>query len=92
MVETITPDVCGGRHRKQVAVALFAVGAIGAGFFVIPLLGYAGTARAAIAVSLALAGATAWLAPARRRGLVAAAGVGLAVLVLLPPATPWTTG
>ena len=30
MVETITPAVCGGRHRKQVAVALFAVGAIAA--------------------------------------------------------------
>jgi hypothetical protein len=30
MVETITPDVCGGRQRKQVAVAFFAVGAIAA--------------------------------------------------------------
>jgi cytochrome c biogenesis protein CcdA len=28
MVETITPAVCGGRHRHRAAVALFAVGAI----------------------------------------------------------------
>ena len=28
MVETITPAVCGGRHRHRVAVALFAVSAI----------------------------------------------------------------
>ena len=65
------------------------VGALGAGFFVVPALGFAETFRAAALLNLALAGAAAWLASPRVRGLaLAAAGLAVAFL-LVAPGTPW---
>ncbi len=65
------------------------LGAIGAGFFVVPALGFAITMSVAAATGLALAGATALATVPRRRALVAVAAVGLGGLVLLRPAEPW---
>jgi spermidine synthase len=66
------------------------VGALGAGFWLMPALGYAGLIGAAAGVNLALAFVMA-LAPPRRSPLLAA-GVALAALalVVVPPTTPWT--
>jgi spermidine synthase len=65
------------------------VGALGAGFFVVPALGFAGSFRAAALLNLGLGGAAAWLAapPARRITLVA--GAAALVLLFLAPGTPW---
>ncbi|MCL4685920.1 fused MFS/spermidine synthase [Myxococcota bacterium] len=65
------------------------LGAIGAGFFIIPALGFAITMSVAAATGLALAGATALATVPRRRALVAVAAVGLAGLVVFRPAEPW---
>ena len=65
------------------------LGAIGAGFFVVPALGFAITMSVAAATGLALAGATALATVPRRRALVAVAAVGLGGLVLFRPAEPW---
>ena len=66
------------------------VGAIGAGFFVIPALGYAGTLAACVAINLVLALATTWaFAPRSARALQIVASAGLIVLLVLPPANPW---
>jgi spermidine synthase len=65
------------------------LGALGAGFFLVPLLGYAGTMTAAIALSVALAAAAAWLVEPGWRGGALAAGAAGVLLLLAPPATPW---
>ncbi len=65
------------------------LGAIGSGFFLIPLLGYAGMLAAAVALNLLLAMAVALLMRPRSRPLALAAVAGLAVLVIARPATPW---
>jgi spermidine synthase len=64
-------------------------GAIGAGFFLIPAAGYAGSMAVAIAANLALAAVAAWHAAPRSRALLALAAVGTALLVAMPPVTPW---
>jgi spermidine synthase len=63
-------------------------GAIGAGFFLVPALGYSGVIAIGFTANLALAAASAAARPRSRRliALVAVAAVGLA---LLPPAPPW---
>ncbi len=66
------------------------VGAIAAGFFVIPVLGYAGTLIACVALNLMLAIGTAWgLVDRHPRRLQIAGAVGLVALVMLPPDQPW---
>jgi predicted membrane-bound spermidine synthase len=73
-------------------------GALGAGFLLLPRLGFEGTVNAAVAVNLGLAALTAFAASPRRlrlAALAAAAGVGLLVLPARPPwvllsATPLT--
>jgi len=65
------------------------LGALGAGFVLLPVLGFAGTFQAAALLNVLLAGAVVWLAVPRSRLLgVLALGVGL-LLVTVPPATPW---
>jgi spermidine synthase len=66
------------------------VGAIGAGFFAVPALGYAGTLGACVAANLVLAAAAALLLEPRRPALAAATCGGLVLLASMPPATPWT--
>jgi spermidine synthase len=65
------------------------VGAIGAGFFVLPGLGFAGAVRAFCATSLLIAAAAAVCAQPRRRAGLAAAAAGAAALWLAPIGTPW---
>ncbi len=65
------------------------VGAVGAGFFVIPALGYERTLAACAATSLLLAAAAALRLPTRRRALVATVGAGLVLLAAFPPVKPW---
>lgn len=66
------------------------VGAVGAGFFVIPWLGFEGTVRASVALNLALGLGAALLArPIWRSGL-ALACAGAATLVWMAPAPPWS--
>lgn len=65
------------------------VGSVGAGFFLIPGLRFAGTLTAAVAANLGLAAAAALLLEPRRRALFAAACAGGVGLALLPVSTPW---
>ncbi len=65
------------------------VGALGAGFFLVPLFGYAGSMAAAAGLNLTLAGVSAWRREPRARWLVALAAAGVALLALRPPPTPW---
>lgn len=66
------------------------VGSIGAGFFLIPALSYAGTLIACVAFNLILALVTASLLVDRKpRRLQIAAAMGLVALASLPPEEPW---
>lgn len=65
-------------------------GALGTGFVLLPRLGFAGTVATGVAASALLAAGSALAAQPRRTwiaGLAAAMGV---LLVVLPPATPWS--
>lgn len=67
------------------------VGALGAGFFVVPALGYAGALVAAVSLNLllaALATGLAWRTP-RMPSVAAASLAGLAGLALVPVPEPW---
>jgi len=64
-------------------------GALGAGFWWLPALGFAGLVAAAVAMNLVLAGATALLARPRLRAAGVTALAGMALLAALPPDTPW---
>jgi predicted membrane-bound spermidine synthase len=64
------------------------MGAIGAGFFLVPALGYSGVLAVAFTTNLALAAAAAVARPRSRR-LVALVAVSAGGLLLLPPAPPW---
>ncbi|MDH4016754.1 MAG: fused MFS/spermidine synthase, partial [Actinomycetota bacterium] len=73
------------------------VGALGAGFFLIPAVGFARAVALAAAANLFLAAAVALRAPGRagavRRkptGRVLAAMLPAAIVLLVPPPTPWT--
>lgn len=59
------------------------VGSIGAGFFLLPMLGLEGTARVGVLTSLALAVVTALASKPRRPVLAGIAGVAIAALGLL---------
>ncbi|CAG0971270.1 Polyamine aminopropyltransferase [Myxococcaceae bacterium] len=64
-------------------------GAVGAGFFVVPLLGYRGSVLAAALANLVLAGIASWFAAPRAKVLLATSAVGAAIALVVPPATPW---
>jgi spermidine synthase len=66
------------------------VGAVSAGFFLVPALGYVGTLSACAAANVALAGAAALLLRPRRSALALAAGACLVLLASVRLATPWT--
>jgi len=65
------------------------VGAIGAGFFVIPALGYAPSLTAAIVLNLALAAGSVLLFPDASRRVLAVAGALLVALMFLRIQPPW---
>ncbi len=66
------------------------VGSIGAGFFVIPLLGYAGTMTACVVLNLLLALGTAIVfAPRAAKVLQGVAVIGVTLVLVLPPDEPW---
>jgi spermidine synthase len=66
-------------------------GAVGAGFLLIPALGYERSLAAAAALNLALAGvAVLLLAPVRARPLAVPAVLGLATLAAVRPPLPWS--
>jgi hypothetical protein len=65
------------------------VGAIGAGFFLIPALGFGAVLVIAVATNAVLALATAWRTRPRPRASLAAAAAVIALLVVLQPGPPW---
>jgi spermidine synthase len=65
-------------------------GSLGAGFVLLPDLGFAGTLAAGVAANLALAALAALGARPRRPRLVLAAAAVAVLLVVAPPRTPWT--
>ncbi len=65
------------------------LGAIGAGFFLIPAVGFVTTLVVGVGINFLLAVFGIFLLPARRRVLLAVAGAGILALVLVPPSTPW---
>jgi spermidine synthase len=65
------------------------VGALGAGFFLMPWLGYAGLVAAAAGTNIVLAAIVALVRPHRSLLLAALAAVAAVLLVVWPPATPW---
>src|SRR5690242_3522371 len=67
MVETVTPAVCGGRHRRRIALALFTVGAIAAAAALGAVLGALGSLLDRD-TALAVAGALALVAALREAG------------------------
>jgi spermidine synthase len=64
-------------------------GSVGAGFFLIPGLGFAGALIAGVATNLLLAAAAALIFEPRRRLVAAIAAAGAVALAVAPPATPW---
>jgi spermidine synthase len=66
------------------------VGAVGAGFFLVPALGFVGTLTACAATNVVLAGAAALLLEPRRPALVLVTAASLVFLASVRPATPWT--
>ncbi|MBW2418264.1 MAG: fused MFS/spermidine synthase [Deltaproteobacteria bacterium] len=65
------------------------LGSVGAGFFLIPVLGFAGSMAACVAVNLILAASAALFARPRRIPLAVIACAGIIALWLLPPRQPW---
>ena len=66
------------------------VGALGAGFVLLPRLGFAGTVCAGVAANLGLAAIAALSVRPRRSPLAVAAAVAGALLIALPASTPWS--
>ncbi|MCC6850017.1 MAG: fused MFS/spermidine synthase [Deltaproteobacteria bacterium] len=66
------------------------LGAVGAGFVLMPLLGYVDLVAAAAALNLTLAACVAFGASPRAPWIGAAALGGLLALLVRPPAMPWT--
>jgi spermidine synthase len=65
------------------------VGALGTGFFALPALGFVGVVSLCAGTNLALSAITAWLAVPRHRRLASVAGLGVAILLFVPPPAPW---
>lgn len=66
------------------------VGSIGAGFWLIPALGFPGALSAAVAASAALAFLAAWWSTPRAPALAIAAAAIAAVALVVPFQPPWT--
>jgi spermidine synthase len=66
------------------------VGALGAGFVLLPLLGFAGTVSVGVAANLGLAAFTALSTRPRRTLLAVVAVAAGVVLLVLPARTPWS--
>jgi spermidine synthase len=66
------------------------VGSVGAGFWWIPALGYAGTLGAAAGANLALAAAACFLVPRQTLAPLAVVAAMAMGLLLVPPRTPWS--
>ncbi len=82
----------GGASARVYAVNTLGsvVGSIGAGFFVIPALGYAGTLTACVALNLLLGLGTALaFTPKAARPLQGLAVAGMVALLIVPPGEPW---
>jgi spermidine synthase len=87
------------RHPDQAAVAtarIYAwntvgaiVGALGAGFLLLPGLGFEGALTVGVAANLALAALAALATPPRRPVLAAAAALAGLALAILPVGPPW---
>ena len=87
------------RHPAQAAGATARVyawntvgaiaGALGAGFVLLPGLGFSGTLSVGVAANLALAGLTALAMRPRRTTLAAATAAACVGLLLFPARTPW---
>ena len=65
------------------------LGAIGAGFFLIPAVGFAWTVGFAAALNLLLAVGVAFLGQGVARRVLVAGLIGMVLLAFLPPRTPW---
>lgn len=65
-------------------------GSIAGGFFLLPILGFAGTLESAMIANLVLALAAALFLGRRRSRLALVAAIALIILVLVPPSTPWS--
>jgi len=65
------------------------IGALGAGFVLLPGLGFAGAVSVGVAANLALAAVTALSLRPRRMRLAAVAAAAGVVLLALPPQPPW---
>ena len=65
-------------------------GALGAGFVLLPVLGFAGTLSAGVTANLGLAAFTALSTRPRCKSLAVAALISGAVLIALPVSPPWT--
>ena len=65
------------------------LGAVGAGFVLLPALGYRGAVVAAVALNLILAGIAALLSAPRANRLLVPAGVALLALLVVRAETPW---
>ena len=66
------------------------VGALAAGFLLLPVLGYAGTLVAAVAINVTLAGVSAFLVPGLSRRILVPVGLVAAFLLLARVQPPWT--
>jgi len=87
------------RHPEQAAASTARVyswntvgaiaGALGAGFVLLPGLGFEGVTTLGVATSLALAALAALAAPPRRRALAGAAVAAGLALVIAPARPPW---
>lgn len=86
--EGVRPEEASGRVLAWNTGGAIA-GALAAGYWLMPALGFARLAAGAVAGSLLLALAVALLPRPRRPVAVLAAALGLAALALLPPSTPW---
>ncbi len=64
-------------------------GAVGAGFFLVPALGYAGTLTLGVVTNLALALVAALRGPGKHRRVAWVVAAGLPCLALLPADPPW---
>jgi predicted membrane-bound spermidine synthase len=88
------------RHAEEAAAAtarIYAwntvgaiVGALGAGFVLLPALGFEGVVTVGVVASLVLAAVAALATTPRRVALGAAAAAAGLVLALIPPTPPWT--
>ena len=65
------------------------LGAIAAGFFLLPALGHAGFASGLMGLNLVVAAGALWACPRSRGPALALGGLALLALIALPPQTPW---